>query len=221
MTGWNPGVDATHAVDAAVVPDAIFKGIAVAPTPSGSRLFAADFHHGTVDVFDGSFHRIDGPGMFTDPQIPKAFAPFNVAVVGGRIAVAYAERDAEGIDDLHGRGLGYVDLFAFDGHLVRRVARRGVLNAPWGLAVAPAGFGPFGGALLVGNFGDGRIHAYDLRSGALLGTLRDPSGKAIAIDGLWGLQVGNATIGGSDALLFTAGPDDEAHGLFGTLRFDH
>jgi uncharacterized protein (TIGR03118 family) len=227
IRGWSPTVGTTtppstrtfKVVDRSSR-DVIYKGLALASTSQGDLLYATDFHHARVDVFDESFDRVKAPGAFTDPDVPGGFAPFGIQAVGDDIFVTYAKRDADAEDDVAGRHLGFVDMFDTTGTLLGRVATRGPLNAPWGLAMAPASFGPFGGDLLVGNFGNGRIHAYDLSgtAPALAGTLEDPSGKAIAVDGLWGLGFGNdGNAGPSGTLYFTAGPEDEAHGLFGSI----
>ncbi|TMB49217.1 MAG: TIGR03118 family protein, partial [Deltaproteobacteria bacterium] len=158
ILGWNAalGTTAQVAVDRSG-DDAIFKGLAIA----GDRLYATDFHNGQVDVFDGSFGQVDMPGAFVDPSIPPGFAPFGIQNVGGDIFVTYAKQDADREDDVAGPGLGFVDEFDTSGTFLGRVATRGQLNSPWGLAMAPAAFGRFGGDLLVGNFGDGRITAFE------------------------------------------------------------
>jgi uncharacterized protein (TIGR03118 family) len=220
ISGWNPNVPAagsTQAQTKATVPDAVFKGLAIADTANGPRLYATDFHHGTVDVWDANFAPVTRPGAFEDPAIPRGYAPFGIQSTSGGIVVTYAKQDADAEDDVAGRGNGFVDVFGTDGTLLRRFAAHGPLNSPWGVAQAPQGFGRASGALLIGNFGDGRINAYDPVSGRFLGALRTGHGRRIAIDGLWALQFGNGVIGTPQTLLFTAGPDDEAHGLFGTL----
>lgn len=229
IRGWNPTVGTTTPPSTRTfkVVDrssrhVIYKGLAIASTARGDFLYATDFHHGRVDVFDDAFHRVKTPGAFSDPDIPSRFAPFGIQNIGGDILVTYAKQDAEAEDDVAGRHLGFVDMFDDSGTLLERVATRGSLNAPWGLALAPASFGPFGGDLLVGNFGNGRIHAFDLSAtgGPVLdGTLQQTSGGAIAIDGLWGLGFGNdGNAGPSGTLYFTAGPEDETHGLFGRIE---
>jgi uncharacterized protein (TIGR03118 family) len=220
VSAWNPQLpNRTSAVTVATVPGAVFKGIAELTTAAGSRLLVADFGLGRIDVLDSAFHPVAlARGAFTDRRLPAGYAPFNVAVVGDRVFVAYALRDAGGKDDVKGPGHGFVDVFSPSGRLLRHFARRGVLNSPWGLAVAPAGFGEFSGDLLVGNFGDGKIHAFDPRSGELEGVLRHPDGSPIVIDGLWGLLPGNGTSAGASDLWFSAGPDGEAHGLLGVIR---
>lgn len=150
--------------------------------------------------------------------MPAGYAPFNIRNLGGLLYVTYALRDASGHDDVAGAGNGFVDVFDTSGNLIRRVASHGTLNSPWGLALAPAGFGEFSDDLLVGNFGDGRINAFDPITDSFLGQLTDTAGSPITIDGLWGLLVGNGGNGGNpDALYFTAGIAGEEHGLFGSL----
>jgi uncharacterized protein (TIGR03118 family) len=219
IRGWNMAQGTT----AIVVKDrsdqgAIYKGLTVADTPAGPRLYAADFHNARIDVLDGNFGLV--PGGFHDPFLPKGYAPFNVQVIGNFVFVAYAKQDEEAEDEEAGQGLGFVDAYSFAGRFLGRIATRGLLNAPWGLALAPDEFGRFGGDLLVGNFGDGMIHAYRQIFGFFVpaGTLRDDSGNRIAIDGLWALRFGNDNAAGSSkTLFFTAGPDEESHGLFGTI----
>jgi uncharacterized protein (TIGR03118 family) len=221
LLGWNMSVGTTAQVVADKSgEDAIFKGLAIA----GDRLYATDFHNGKVDVFDGSFGDVNVPGAFIDPTIPAGFAPFGIQNVGGKIFVTYAKQDADREDDVAGQGLGFVDEFDTSGALLGRVASRGLLNSPWGLAPAPTSFGRFSGDLLVGNFGDGRITAFERQSNGRFeprGQLRTENGSLLTIDGLWALQFGKGALannGPTDSLFFTAGPDDESHGLFGTIR---
>jgi uncharacterized protein (TIGR03118 family) len=220
IRGWN-GAQGTTAI---VVKDrsdvgAIYKGLTVADTPAGPRLYAADFHNARIDVFDGSFTLL--PGGFVDSSLPSGYAPFNVQVIGDRVFVAYAKQDADAEDEVAGQGRGFVDAYDLAGNLLGRVAQHGQLNAPWGLALAPASFGRFGGDLLVGNFGDGQINAYEeLGNGHFVhrGVLRDADGKKISIDGLWALQFAQGGNNGTPGTLyFTAGPDEESHGLFGSI----
>jgi uncharacterized protein (TIGR03118 family) len=221
ITGWNPNVPppplSTHAQTAATVPGAIFKGLTMADTATGPRLYATDFHHGKVDVWNASFARVRRPGAFEDPALPAGYAPFGIQAINGDIFVTYAKQDADAEDDVAGPRHGFVDIYDTSGNLLRRFAAHGPLNSPWGLALAPQGFGRASGALLVGNFGNGRINAYDPVSGRFLGGLGDSSGGRVKIDGLWALRFGNGVIGSPQSLLFTAGPDDESHGLFGEL----
>jgi len=216
ITAWNPTLGTTAAIEA-TTPDAVYKGLALASGTGGTHLYAANFHAGTIDVFDSSFAPTTLSGSFVDPTMPAGYAPFNVQEIGGSLYVTYAKQDADGHDDVKGAGHGFVDVFTPDGALVRRLVSQGRLNSPWGLALAPSDFGRFSGALLVGNFGNGRIHAYDPTTGHLLGTL-SAKNHPIVIDGLWGLRFGNGVTGDPNSLLFTAGPNDEAHGLFGMIR---
>jgi uncharacterized protein (TIGR03118 family) len=229
IRGWNPAVpppppshQAQVAVDRSSV-GAIYKGLAIGSTPSsGPLLYATDFHNGRVDVFDGSFNLVSTPGAFTDPGLPTGYAPFGIQSIGTQVFVTYAKQDADREDEIGGQSLGFVDVFDMSGAFQGRVATRGQLNAPWGLALAPDSFGRFAGDLLVGNFGDGEIHAFQLEDGTWVprGALRGTDGRRIAIDGLWALEFGNGAPnnGPTDTLFFTAGPDEESHGLFGTIR---
>jgi uncharacterized protein (TIGR03118 family) len=222
VTGWNPVVPpvsrvAQPAFQAA--DGAIYKGIALANNGAGNFLYLADFHNGKIDVLDGQYHLTHLTGDFTDPHMKPGFAPFNVAAIGDKLYVAYAKQDAAAEDDLHGQGLGFVSVFDLNGNFLDRLVNRGRLNAPWGMVQAPATFGQFSGDLLVGNFGDGKIDAYDAVTGEFQGVLSSRPGKPIVIDGLWGLAFGNGTTAGdANALYFAAGPDDETHGLFGAIR---
>ena len=197
---------------------AVYKGLALAHGPSGPMLLAANFHDDRIDVFDGTFAPVAAAGMFSDPALPPGYAPFNVAELGGQIFVTYARQDADREDDVAGPAHGFVDVYSTSGALVKRFATHGVLNSPWGMTIAPASFGQFSGDLLIGNFGDGRIHAFDPSTGEVLGILRGTAGRPLAIDGLWGLMVGDAVAGGTSSVWFSAGPDGEAHGLLGLLR---
>jgi uncharacterized protein (TIGR03118 family) len=236
ISGWNPAVgvppgggppstQAILAVDNSAG-GAVYKGLAMGSVGSSNFLYATNFHAGTIDVFNGSFGQVTPgtgaiTGTFKDRRIPRGFAPFGIANVNGDLFVTYAKQDADKHDDVAGRRLGFVDEFDTSGHLIQRVASRGMLNSPWGLAVAPSSFGRFGGDLLVGNFGDGRINAFrpvGHRRFRSDGQLRDAQNRPIAIDGLWGLAAGNDGMAGpSSTLFFTAGPHGEADGLFGTL----
>jgi uncharacterized protein (TIGR03118 family) len=226
IAGWSPTVNRTQAfiaVDHSLIPKAgegaVYKGLALAQTEAGQRLYAANFRAGTVDVFDGSFKPVGRRGAFTDSKVPAGFAPFGIQSIGDRIYVTYAKQNADRHDDVRGPGNGFVDVFSTEGKLLERLIRRGRLNSPWGLTVAPQNFGEFSGDLLVGNFGDGRINAYDGRSGEFKGTLRKPNGTPIEIEGLWGIAFGNGqTAGPKNTLFFAAGINGEADGLFGTLK---
>jgi uncharacterized protein (TIGR03118 family) len=209
ITAWTEGTSATTEVTRR---GAIYKGLAIA----GRRLYATDFHNGRVDVFGSDFSRVRHPG-FRDRKIPRHYAPFGIQRIGNRILVSYAKQDAKREDDVGGAGRGFVDVYSRRGHLVRRLIKRGRLDSPWGLVRAPRSFGAFGGSLLVGNFGDGAINAYSLKTGAFRGRLRSPAGHPITIPGLWGLQFGNSAFGGKRGLVFSAGPADEEHGLLGVI----
>jgi uncharacterized protein (TIGR03118 family) len=223
VTGWNPAVPppppSTTAQPAFQAADgAIYKGIALANNGAGNFLYLADFHNAKVDVLDSTFHLTTLAGNFTDPSLPAGYAPFNVAAIGGKLYVTYAKQDATATDEVAGPGLGFLDTFDLNGNFQQRLVSRGALNAPWAVVQAPATFGTFGGDLLVGNFGNGRINAFDPASGKFLGTLSSSPGRPIVIDGLWGLAFGNGTTAGdANALYYAAGPDDEAHGLFGRI----
>ena len=224
ISGWSPAVPPpppSHQAQVAV-PDegkgAIYKGLALASTASGDRLYTTDFHNGSVEVYDNTFAEIETDGEFEDDDLPAGFAPFGIAAINGKIYVSYAMQDADAEDDVAGKGLGYVNVFDTDGHLLRRLISRGRLNAPWGMVLAPGNFGDFSGDLLVGNFGDGRINAYDPDTGDYHGTLKQPRGGFVEIEGLWGLAFGNGFAAGpTNVLFFSAGPDDEEHGLFGSI----
>jgi uncharacterized protein (TIGR03118 family) len=221
IRGWNPaqGTSTVVVADQSGA-DAIYKGLAIADTDAGPRLYAADFHNARVDVFDGSFGLVPDSG-FVDSSLPSGYAPFGIQTIGDRIFVAYAKQDEDAEDEVAGQGLGFVDAYDTAGHLLARVALHGQLNAPWGLAWAPDSFGRFGGDLLVGNFGDGQINAYAEHDGTFTheGELRDESGRSLSIDGLWALQFGmGGNNGPAGTLFFTAGPEDETHGLFGQIN---
>ena len=227
IRGWNSAVPMpspstqTFVVADRSGDDANYKGLAIASTADGDMLYATDFHNGRVDVFDGDFNLVSTPDTFVDPDIPHRFAPFGIQAIGDTIFVTYARQDADAEDEVTGPGRGFVDAFDTSGVLLARVATRDQLNAPWGLAMAPANFGRFSGDLLVGNFGDGVVHAFHLRgngTGRLVGALKNAKGRSISIDGLWALEFGNGDVAGrTNQLFFTAGPEDEEHGLFGKI----
>ena len=231
ITGWNPGVGVaagatppslTAEAGFAATDGAIYKGLALGQVNGANFLFATDFHNGKIDVIDGQFHKVplgqDGFESFTDPNLPKGYAPFGIANVGGKLYVSYAKQDADAEDDSGGPHRGFIDVFETNGHFDKRLVSGGDLNSPWGMVQAPAGFGDFANALLVGNFGDGHIHAFDVNSGRELGTLGSSPSHPLVIEGLWGLAFGNGhTAGDANALYFTAGPGGETHGLFGKI----
>ncbi len=207
--------------------DDVYKGLALATDDHGhSRLYVTDFHNARVIVLDGDFKERDlGTHAFVDRAIPCGFAPFGIAAFGHRIFVTYAKQDDAKHDDVAGPGNGFIDEYDLDGRLIRRVASRGALNSPWGLALGPESFGRFDDALLVGNFGDGHIHAYKQApwgSFFFEGTLRDRHDHPLHIDGLWSIVPGNdGPAGSSRDLYFTAGPNGENDGLFGRIERVH
>ena len=221
ITAWSRTVSGTQAQVEASSATAIYKGLAMASTSDGTFLYATNFHDGTIDVFDSSFMPVTLSGDFSDPNLPAGYAPFGIRLLAGNLFVTYAQQDADQEDDVAGPGKGFVDVFTTSGQLVRRLISNGDLNAPWGLALAPQNFGQFSKDLLVGNFGDGAIHAYDPVTGELRGQLMNRDGNPILIDGLWALQFGNGVTGTSKTLLFTAGLADETHGLFGEIAADN
>lgn len=217
ISGWRGALGSTAEVLATASPDNVYKGIVQGTTGGFAYAYAANFRTGNIDVLKGSAAAPDLPGNFIDPNLPSGYAPFNVAIVNGDLYVAYALQDGSKKDDVSGAGNGFVSKFGLDGSFKGRLISNGPLNSPWGIAQAPTNWGDFGGALLVGNFGDGRINAFDI-NGVLLGTLGDAGGNPISIEGLWGLRFGNGGNGGApNALFFTAGPGGEDHGLFGDI----
>jgi uncharacterized protein (TIGR03118 family) len=222
ISAWNPVADpVTGGASTGQVefssPTAVYKGLTIASTSQGTFLYASNFHDGTVDVFNSQFQLVHLPGQFRDPFLPRGYAPFGIQEINGFIYVTYALQDRARHDDVAGPGHGFIDVYTNDGFLVRRLASGGALDSPWGLAVAPAGFGPFGGQLLVGNFGDGLIHVYNPRSGRFEGVLLDEQHRPIWIGGLWALQFGTASTGGTGTLLFSAGINHENDGLVGSI----
>jgi uncharacterized protein (TIGR03118 family) len=200
---------------------AVFKGLAIATsTKAGPELFAADVANGTVDVFGKDFNPVSTPTGFRDPKIPAGYAPYGIQNLGGKIYVAYGQQNKQKTNVVTGSGLGYVDVYSVNGVLLHHLISGGSsspLNAPWGLAIAPSGFGPFGGDLLVGNLGNGWINVFNPATGKFLGTLDGSNGYPITINGLWGLEVGNSAFGGSSAVVFSSGPSGYNNGLVGTL----
>jgi uncharacterized protein (TIGR03118 family) len=226
ISGWNPGVNATNAVikvDNSQKPKsdrgAVYKGATIAEIRGHKYILAANFRSGEIDVFDTNFTQLDvSKHMFRDQKLPKGFAPFNIQGIGPNVYITYAKQDEDKEDDVAGDGLGYVDVFTPDGELLLRLDHGKFLNAPWGVTLAPAFFGEFSHAVIVGNFGDGTIAAFNPVSGEFLGNMLTPSGAKLAIDGLWGLAFGNGGASGpGNTLFFTAGPNDETDGLFGSL----
>jgi uncharacterized protein (TIGR03118 family) len=223
ISGWNPGVPppppSHDAQVGATVADAVYTGLAIGKVGTANYLYAANFPAHTIDVFDKDFNLVHLSGSFSDPQLPNSYAPFNVQNLGGKLYVTYAQQSHKNPDEETDHGSGFVDVFDTSGNLLQRLIKGNHLKAPWGVAIAPSNFGPFSNALIVGNFGDGTLHAYNATDGRFLGTLQDESGKPIVIDGVWGITFGNGVAAGdTNALYFAAGPDDETHGLFGSIR---
>ncbi|HEY3777655.1 MAG TPA: TIGR03118 family protein [Rhizomicrobium sp.] len=208
ISGWNSSVDEANAVLAydGSAKGSVYKGLAL--DTKNKLLFAADFTNNQVQVFDSNWNVT---GSFTDTHL-KGYAPFNVAVINGEVYVAFAKQAKKCCDEVDKLGDGYIDVFDESGKLVTHLAAKGELDAPWGMTIAPSTFGTFAGALLVGNFGNGWINAYDAKTGSYLGWLDDTKGAPLAIDGLWGLDpVPNGEV------TFAAGPRKESHGLLGLI----
>ncbi len=222
IAGWSANVDPSNAITAVdnSASSAVYKGIAIAADGTHDMLYATNFRSGKIDVFDNAFHPVAlGAAAFSDPHLPDGFAPFGIRNINGNLYVTYAKQDAAKHDDVAGQGFGFVNVFDASGKLIRRFATRGQLNSPWGLALAPADFGRFSNDLLVGNFGDGRINAYDLASGNFRGQLRTADSKPLTIDGLWGLNFGNGFRNQpTNVLFFAAGPNGENNGLYGRIE---
>lgn len=215
IVGWSGATNAQIGGSA----DAVYTGLAIGSVGTANYLYAADFEHGRIDVYDKMFHLATLDGTFKDPNIPNSYSPFNIQRLGDKLYVTYAQQSHKDPEEETDHGSGFVDVFDTSGHLEQRLIEGNHLKAPWGLAHAPEHFGTFGNALIVGNFGDGQLHAYDFTSGKYIGEFKDESGKPIVIDGLWGITFGNGGQGGDpNALYFASGPDDETHGLFGSLR---
>jgi uncharacterized protein (TIGR03118 family) len=219
ISGWNPNVDIASSVLAVDNSQggagAVYKGLAIGQTEDGTFLYAANFRNGTVDVFDQNFQQVNS---FTDRHLPAGYAPFNVQVLDNHLFVTFALQDDTKHDDVAGAGHGFVDEFDLEGHLLHRVASRGPLDSPWGLAIAPPGFGEFANDLLVGNFGDGTINVFNPKNDHFLGKLLGADGAPITIGDLWALSPGTGSAGSDpNKIYFTAGVQNEAHGLFGSL----
>jgi uncharacterized protein (TIGR03118 family) len=220
ISGWQRrnGLSAQIRVDRSAS-GAAYKGLALVAKPAGGRLFATNFAAGTIDVFDAAYRLLNPEHRwFIDPSLPQGYAPFGIIVIKNHVLVTYALKDAEGYDDSPGPHRGFINIFTLNGELVRRFASQGTLNSPWGMAVAPRDFGPFGGDLLVGNFGDGTISAFDPQTGDFRGRLADRSGSPLVIDGLWGLIFGNDGYAGPrDSMFYTAGTNRGLGGAFGRI----
>jgi len=224
VSGWRAALGTNAETFVLASASNVYKGVAVATITGNTYLYAANFRAGTIDVFKGTGGAPDLTGHFVDPNLPSGYAPFNVQDLGGKLYVTYAVQDLAKSGDVPGIGHGLVNTFDLNGNLIGRLITQGALNSPWGLALSPVNFGDFSGALLVGNFGDGKINAFSVANGAYLGTMSNSGGTPIAVPGLWGLRFGSGlgTGGGmANALYFTAGIPGtgaiEDHGLFGSF----
>ena len=220
ITAWNPAAAPTDALVVATTPGASYTGLTMLTRADGSPvLLASNFAQGRVDVFDSTFSRVATGRLFQDRNLPRGFKPFNVQAIGTDVYVTYAKADPVTGRSVDGRGLGIVDRFTRDGKHLDRIATGGTLNAPWGVAVVPAGFGSLTGRLLVGNFGDGRVGVYEVGHGDhFRDFLRTADGRPFQVDRLWALLPGTASTGGTNAIWFSAGIQNETHGLVGTLK---
>lgn len=223
ISAWNGSVTASTAVVTVdnSAANAVYKGMAIGTSAIGATIYAANFRSGNIDVFNGTWNKVTLAGSFADPQVPSGFAPFNIWNLSGKLYVTYAKQDANQFLDVAGAGNGYVAVFDLNGNLLAHLASGGALNSPWGVAIAPASWGAFGNDLLVGNFGDGRINAYNTELGFYAGYLQDPNGNPISISGLWALIFGNGKSGGdTHTLYFAAGTPDGSsvqRGIIGSI----
>jgi uncharacterized protein (TIGR03118 family) len=229
ISAWNGGAVTTLEVDNSANPahgdpnvppgegiGAVYKGLAIGTEEDGTTLlYAANFRHGTVDVFNDKWQQVNS---LTDGDLPAGFAPFNVQVLNGHLFVTYALQDQFKHDDVAGSGNGFVDEFSLTGQLIARIASNGPLDSPWGMTIAPRDFGKFAGDLLVGNFGDGTINAFNLKNDKFEGKLDGVDGKPITIGDLWALTPGNGDMAGSKGeIFFTSGVQAESAGLVGVI----
>jgi uncharacterized protein (TIGR03118 family) len=217
ISGWSPSVDGTHSILGVDNHDAgaVYKGLAIGTVDQHAFIYATNFNSGWVEMYDSSFGWVKN---FTDTTLPLGYAPFGIRNINNLLFVTFALQDSDKHDDVAGHGHGFVDVFDLNGNKVKRLISQGELNSPWGLAWAPARFGELSGDLLVGNFGNGHVNAYNIQTGAFISSMRRPSGTVLEIPGLWALAFGNGGAAGpTTTLLFSAGPDEESHGLFGTI----
>jgi uncharacterized protein (TIGR03118 family) len=222
ISAWRSDIDRSNATLMVDMPGAVYKGLATGNAESGPMLFAANFSQGRIDAFDYMFKPATTPGGFLDPNLPAGFAPFNIQRFGKRLFVAYAKQNSGKTGDQPGDGNGYVNVFDLNGKLWQRLISGGALNSPWGMAMAPGFFGDFSNTLLVGNFGNGQINAFDIVSGQWVGKLAYSDANPVALEGLWGITFGNGRSGGdAHVLYFTAGVSGggakEDHGVFGSI----
>ena len=222
VSAWNgsAGTTAVKIVDNSAA-GAVYKGVTSNPSGSTPMLYAANFSSGNIDVFDATFSPVTVAGGFSDPNLPAGFAPFNISNLGGKLYVMYAKQAPGKLEDAPAPGNGFVNIFDTNGNLLQRLVSNGPLNSPWGVAIAPAGWGAFGGDVLIGNFGDGKINAFDPKTGNLVGTLQDQNGNPIVNSGLWAILFGNGKSGGDPETLYLAagitGTDGKTHGLLAAI----
>ncbi len=223
VSAWSPLVNLTQAqlvIDnsqGGSSTGAVYKGLALGENATGVFLYASNFRSGKIDVFSSTFAATTLTGSFTDPKLPPGFAPFGIENINGDLFVTYAMQEAAKHDPMTGAHLGFVDIFDTNGNLITRFAAKGPLNAPWGVAQAPFNFGQFRNMILIGNFGDGHINAYDPLTYKFVGRLADSSNQPLTIDGLWALTFGGALNSDPGTLYFSAGPNSELNGLFGSI----
>ncbi|MGH7134984.1 MAG: TIGR03118 family protein, partial [Pirellulales bacterium] len=228
ISGWNtsvppPSPSPSAQTAATTTSGAIYTGIALENDSSRHLIYAADFHDARVDVFDSGFNRVTLAGSFTDPNLPAGYAPYNIVNTGSKLLVSFAQQDSNQQNAVAGASRGIVDAFNYDGQLLDTLIAGGPshptskLNAPWGMAIAPAGFGDFSGELLVANTGDGAINAFDSTTGAYQGTLSSPAGNPLVANGLHGLSFGNGSAGNSNTLFYTADGSGGQHGVLGEI----
>jgi uncharacterized protein (TIGR03118 family) len=226
IAGWNPGVNPNAVIVKNRAGRAVYKGCAIAQVNGNPRFYATNFQSGRVEVFDGGFnllrhHEDEDEGAFHFPGLGRDWSPFNIQNVGGDLVVTFAHRAPGSLDEDHGAGLGFVGVFDARGRLLLRLQHGPWFNAPWGAAAAPGDFGKFTHRLLIGNFGDGTIHAFNTFTGKHEGMMMDDStAQPLMIDGLWAISFGGTSTtnnGSPNTLYFTAGPNDEADGLLGTV----
>ena len=221
ITAWNNAIGKVAEIEVNnSSKNAVYKGLAIGTSDAGGTLYGANFRSGKIDTWGPGFAAVTLAGSFADSQVPAGYAPFNIWNINNKLYVEYAKQDSNQFLDVGGPGTGYVAVFDLNGNLITHLVSGGTLNSPWGVAIAPAGWGAFGGALLVGNFGDGRINAFDATKGTFLGTLQNTDGSPIAIPGLWGMVFGTGTRADGNTLYFCAGmPNGStvARGLLGTI----
>lgn len=220
ISGWSPAVDSTNAIIAVdnSTLGAVYKGLTRGADGKNALLYVTNFNSGKIEVYDSSFHPVTLSGHFIDPHLPAGYAPFGIQNINGDIYVTYGKQDATKHDAVNGKGLGIVNVFDASGNFLKRVATGGVLNAPWAVALTPAGFGKFSNRLVIGNFGDGKINVFDLATCHFQGHIHGSNGKSLTIDGLWSLAFGNGFNNQrTNVLYFTAGPADETHGIYGSI----